>query len=265
MRGGPADDTIPADLLRTLGLGRQARRTGPPIVDWGVATERGSQHDQNEDVWGHRDERVFVLADGMGGRPGGATAATAAVAALLDALAPSDQPLSWERAIAAANEAVIVAGGRDGHERVGATVAVVRCTPAHTHVAHAGDTRVYRLRDGRAEPLTSDHTVGNELERAGVDPGRIAGAERRLGALTTFLGGIDTWKRFVVRSLDLRSGDQLLLCTDGVHRYVGAGDWARVAAARSAQAVAHRLVAAAIHAGGRDDATALALRLGGAS
>ena len=124
------------------------------MSSWAAASETGRQRSHNEDAWGQHESSVFVVADGMGGRPGGAVAATAAVAALLDELggaAWSEGALvDWQRVMDRANEAVVTAGRRAGHAQVGAAVAVVCSVANRTVVAHAGDVRVYRIRDGAA-------------------------------------------------------------------------------------------------------------------
>ncbi len=261
------DDTLPSDLALSLGRSVRSWAIGDTSVSsWAAASETGLQRSHNEDAWGQRQGSVFVVADGMGGRPGGKVAATAAVAALLDELA-GDVPsgggvFDWRRVMDRANEAVVAAGRRSGHEHVGAAVAVV-CSGDHgTVVAHAGDVRVYRLRDGVREGITSDHTVATELESAGLRPDDVPDARGHLRALSSFLGDGGAWRAFSVRMLDIRRGDRLVVCTDGVHRHVSADMWRAAAATPSCQDLVAQLVASARRAGGRDDATALALRLG---
>jgi serine/threonine protein phosphatase PrpC len=134
---------------------------------------------------------------------------------------------------------------------------------SRTVVAHAGDVRVYRLRDGGREAVTSDHTVATELESAGLRPDDVPDVLGRLGALSSFLGDGDAWRAFSVRMLDIRGGDRLVVCSDGVHRHVPAHQWRAAAATLSCQDLVDHLVASARRAGGPDDATALALRFGG--
>lgn len=262
-----AEDTLPSNLARALGGldDTTARPRHQRIVDWGAASECGHGHDHNEDAWGQRDERTFVLADGMGGRPGGATAATAAVSSLLDTVATTSSTVDWHRVMATANAAVAHAGRRAGHDRVGAAVAVVRAAGGRIHVTHSGDVRVYRLRGTRPELLTVDHTVAHELERAGLDPEHVPGAARRLAALTSFVGGTDSWRQFTVRSLDVRPGDRLVLCSDGAYRHLVATDWGSAADAASSEEMAAVLVRAAVTRDGRDDATVVAITLGDTS
>ena len=262
------DDTLPSDLAQSLGRSvRSWAASDTSVSSWAAASETGRQRSHNEDAWGQHESSVFVVADGMGGRPGGAVAATAAVAALLDELGGAawseGAPVDWRRVMDRANEAVVTAGRRAGHAQVGAAVAVVCSVANRTVVAHAGDVRVYRIRDGASDVITVDHTVATELEIAGLRPDDVPDARGRLAALSSFLGGGDAWRAFSVRMLDIRGGDRLVVCSDGVHRHVSVDVWRAAAATPSCQDLVDHLVASVRRARGPDDATALALRLGG--
>lgn len=257
------EETLPPDLMRALvGMPTPARRAQTAVVSWGAAAETGLSHVQCEDAWGYRDGKVFVVADGMGGREGGAAAATTTVLTLLDQLTHDDVFADWPRAMARANDAVIQAGRREGHDRSGAAVVAVRCVGGRVTIAHVGDARIYRVRGSHVELLTVDHTVRGELAAAGVRPGALSITESKLGALTGFLGGPEQWRRFSVRNLDTRPGDRLVLCSDGVHGHVTLETLQAAGTDADCQAAAERLVRAAIEGGSRDDATAVVLHLG---
>jgi serine/threonine protein phosphatase PrpC len=259
------DDTLPGDVVRALT--GEVPVVGPAISSWAAASETGRGRHHNEDAWGQRDGDLFVVADGMGGRPGGAVAATAAVDALLDALdarTRSAGPVDWRRIMGRADAAVARAGRRAGHDRVGAAVAVLRVVDGRVVVAHAGDVRAYRLRGDTGEPVTRDHSVAATLEDAGLPPDAVPASRRDLMALTAFLGGGDAWRGFTVRMLDVRPGDRLVVCTDGVHRDLPLETWRRAGAVGSCQDLVDLLLAEAARAGGRDDRTALSVRFGGA-
>jgi protein phosphatase len=262
------DDTLPSDLAQSLGRSvRSWAASDSSVSSWAAASETGRQRSHNEDAWGQHESSVFVVADGMGGRSGGAVAATAAVAALLDELSGDVSsvgvPVDWRRVMNRANEAVVSAGRRAGHAQVGAAVAVVCSVANRTVVAHAGDVRVYRIRDGARDVITVDHNVATELEIAGLRPDDVPDTRGRLAALSSFLGDGDAWRGFSVRMLDIRGGDRLVVCSDGVHRHVSVDVWRAAAATSSCQDLVDHLLASVRRAGGPDDATALALALGG--
>lgn len=142
----------------------------------------------NEDaILARADLGLFVVADGMGGYEGGEVASAIAVDAiggLVRHTAGGDN-VSWPFPIDAArtpdeNElavAIRIAGARIAAQRtgalgqMGATVAALRFARGHAAVAHVGDSRVYRLRDGALEQLTTDHSLAAELTAAGTPPG----------------------------------------------------------------------------------------------
>ncbi|MEO5899634.1 MAG: protein phosphatase 2C domain-containing protein [Ilumatobacteraceae bacterium] len=255
-----AEDTLPPDVVDAL-LGRRPG-TGLGVRGWGASSQRGSARSANEDAFGARGGRVFVLADGMGGRPGGAGAADAAVATLLDDLDTASADVGWDRVVANANRAVIARAVRDGHPRIGAAVVAARVADGRVTILHLGDARAYRLRDGDATQLTSDHNIAAEVERARVDPARIGLASTALSALTVFLGDPGSSDGFGVRSVTMAAGDRLVLCSDGVHAALSPDGWQTAAARTNPEDVAALLVEAAVAAGSTDDATALVIAFG---
>ena len=121
--------------------------------------------------------------------------------------------------------------------------------------------RVPHPRGGR-DLITVDHTVATELEIAGLRPDDVpdaSGAWPRCPASSAS----DAWRAFSVRMLDIRGGDRLVMCSDGVHRHVSVDVWRAATATSSCQDLVDHLVTSVRRARGPDDATALALRLGG--
>lgn len=113
-------------------------------------------------------------------------------------------------------------------------------------VAHVGDSRIWLLRDGQCQQLTEDHA----LDRADF------------ARLTRALG-LDDVVRVDYEQGELRAGDRLVLTSDGVHGALSRKRLAAIARDGEAQAAADALVAAALAAGGRDNATALVLQVHG--
>src|SRR3954464_13010556 len=91
------------------------------VVEWGAASSPGIRRRVNEDTWGRRGD-VFVVADGMGGRGGGALAARPAVDRFLEHLgAPGDRP-DWRDIIERVNADVLRTANERGIDRVGTTL-----------------------------------------------------------------------------------------------------------------------------------------------
>jgi protein phosphatase len=225
-----------------------------------VASAQGAGHAVNEDCHSDLDgeHAVFVVADGVGGGVLASTASRELVAHLHAMLAhPPLDAAGVRGALLDADRRIAQRIAQHSAGLGAATVAL--CLRAGTSmtrwlVAWVGDCRVYRLGAAAddAEALTVDDTYRHlaEAPPAGGSPDDPA---RMIGN-----GAVDAPN---VREVDLRAGELLLLCSDGVHRHVTAREIARVlrAAAPLAQRCA-RLVELARLRGSRDDATALVVQ-----
>ncbi len=224
-------------------------------------SDRGLTHAGNEDRW-HADpgQGLYVVADGMADErpaqmvvdrlPGLVRAKLAGVADLDDARAAH----GLKEALAEVSEQVRSRGGLGG---MGSTVVLILIRGAQALVAHLGDSRAYLLRDGVLEPLTRDHSLVQEMRDRGELTAEEAAQAWNNGGPTRFAG---MWGDPVadVRRLDLRPGDRLLLCSDGLTGML-ADDQLRDALAGHAEpaAACRRLIDAANAAGGDDNITAL--------
>jgi PPM family protein phosphatase len=260
---GLDEATVPSDIvraLRDLVGGSPAARS--VVDDWAANSAQGTSRRENQDAWGQRDG-TFVVADGMGGRPGGATAATAAVESALDVFdaTTTHHPIDWAARFAVVNDAVMVAGRRAGHERVGAAIAIVRCAPDRVVISHVGDVRIYRIRGDEAQLLTRDHTVAAEIHLAGRDPDSMVSARGKTSALTSYLGGMTSWHRHSLRTIDARPGDRLVVCSDGVHRRLDRSHWQTASSHAGCQSLVDHLLERAHEVGNTDDRTALAIMI----
>lgn len=251
-----ADDTIPPHLVRSM-VPSTTRRIR--VTDVGGVTVQGRRRRRNDDAWGHRQGRVFVVADGMGGRPAGDAAATASVEALLTGL--SENEVDWYATLGSANAAVVDASSISDERCGGAVVVALRIVDDRASVVHLGDARAYRLRGGVAEPLTHDHSLAGALAELGVGRAESGLDARELRAVTGFLGDDSAWREFELRELTVRDGDRVVLCSDGVHQHVDHATWRRARRAEAAGDAAELLVAAALTAGSPDDATATVVDL----
>jgi serine/threonine protein phosphatase PrpC len=251
--------TLPSGVLRLFGdlPTRHGRRS--IATSMGAATACGVGRGHNEDCYGTRAERIFAVADGMGGRPGGTQAAVAAVAATLDQIERAETH-DWRAVISAVNEAVRAEALAAGLDRIGAALGLVELHGAGATILHLGDVRIYRVRRGAVQRLTTDHTIADELAGAGLDPTHLGLRPTELAALTVYLGDPDSAERFAVRTITVENGDRLVLCTDGVHRH-SEPIWPDLEALTDVE-VAGLLVSRAVDAGSVDDASAMVLTLG---
>jgi protein phosphatase len=199
------------------------------MLKWRAAarTDAGCQRQRNEDnYYVSPDERVFAVADGMGGAVGGAKASKLAVEAIEKRWKESPPPATDKEAIAAwlletvsqANSAVWQQAEEDSTVRgMGTTivVGVQSADEAHFQIAHVGDSRAYLLRDGKPVLLTNDHSVVQEMVRAG----RLTEEQARINPyknLITRCLGHEEKVEIDSTPVDVRRGDWIVLCSDGL-------------------------------------------------
>lgn len=225
------------------------------VADHGAATTVGLVRPANEDHYGSM-ENLFVVADGMGGAEGGALASQLTVDHLL-ASSPDD---GWIAALAAVNSSVRDECFRAGYGAAGSTVVGVVVEESRCVTLAVGDSRIYRVREGELQQLTTDHNLGNLRREEGLDPtlGDDRGKPR---ALTSYIGNPDQAQRLDVGTVSARHGDRMLLTTDGVHEALSPAELLRLAMGSSCQESSDAIVAAANAAGGRDNATTMIIEL----
>jgi serine/threonine protein phosphatase PrpC len=197
-------------------------------LSFAAATDTGLQRAHNEDAIAHSDPcRYAIVADGMGGYNAGEVASAMAVATLrkyLDDLIPGYEGRARGRQIRAlladaifhANGLIHAAAQNDIANRGMATTLVMALFHRRlVTVAHVGDSRAYRLRDGVLEQLTRDHSeVQGQLDRGEITPAQARLAPNR-NVVTRGLGvtpGVD----IDVASYRVAVGDCYLLCSDGL-------------------------------------------------
>ena len=232
---------------------------------------------------------LFVVADGMGGRSEGEVASRLAVDTLRESLFPdgrrNERGRSWRTllgvqggkpsevdgpqlraAVELANQRIFDAGQQqtsaDSSQRgtMGTTVVALLCDveAQRACVAHVGDSRLYRVRQHTVELLTADHTLfGEAYWDAGTVPTELPHTNRLVRAL-----GIAPTVEVAMRSDRLLPGDLYLLCSDGVSGMVTPDDLrAELLAAGALEQTGQALIARALAGGGRDNASALLVRV----
>jgi serine/threonine protein phosphatase PrpC len=232
-----------------------------------AATHIGPVRTENQDAFAatalHGGDGVGLLvADGMGGLPGGGEAAKAAAGAALEVLAGGVADTETVvAAMQAANRAVGVLRAEVGGQP-GTTLTVAAVVGRRAAIGHAGDSRAYLVRGGEARVLTSDHSWVGEQVRAGV---LEAGSERRhprRNVITRAVMGVDLEPESL--TIDLAPGDMLMLCSDGFWEPISDADIAVLLATPGPlTAVLERAVGAALDAGATDNVSLIALRLAG--
>jgi PPM family protein phosphatase len=223
------------------------------------ATDQGRVRSNNEDAFLIDDQRaLFAVADGMGGHRGGEVASHTAIEALRASMA-NGTPL--HDAITRANTAVLTrAAGDDELTGMGTTMtAVVAVGGRQLLVGHVGDSRAYLLHDGTLHRATDDHSLVEELVREGrLTPEQAEAHPQR--AIVTRALGVDRDVDVDLYTLDVETGDRVVLCSDGLTTMVRERDIERLARAeQDPQRLAEALVSAANDAGGEDNITVVVI------
>ena len=255
-----------------------------------AASNIGRVRKSNQDTVGcFPEQQLFVVADGMGGRSEGEVASRLAVDTLREALhangerggrgfwrsllgglsaagegASNDSDLAG--AIELANQRIYAAGQQQTSEEVtqrgtmGTTVVALFCDlgAARAQWAHVGDSRLYRARAGEVALLTADHTLfGEQYWDAPAVPADLPHTNRLVRAL-----GIAPSVQVARRTDALHGGDLFLLCSDGVSGMVAPDELrAMLLAAGPLEAAGAALIQGALDAGGKDNASALLVRV----
>lgn len=205
---------------------------------------------------------LFVLADGMGGVAGGRVASELAVSTIPKVFAAESRENGLERgltaAISAAAEAIFQKSQENPDFRgMGTTVVAIALEPGRAVVANVGDSRCYLWRNGELTPVTHDHSVVMEM----VDQGQITQEQARQHPMRNVLTRVVGNQPVVevdLFSVELLPGDQLLLCSDGLHGPVGEELInAVIGADNDPQGKTRILVEEANRAGGPDNISAI--------
>lgn len=236
-------------------------------------THIGLVRTHNEDYLVCRaSQGVLVLGDGMGGHNAGEVASRVAVEAAADALLPAqlqdtaddlESLLAVGAAGEAANLAVFQEVERDSELKgMGTTLVLALFREQRVFFAHVGDSRLYRLREGRLRSLTRDHSLVQEL----IDNGLFASLEEASDAgvgdnILTRSIGLDPNVEVDVGDHELLADDLYLLCSDGLCGKVDDGVIASIMqASTDVEQIAGDLERAALNAGGRDNISLIVAR-----
>ena len=200
------------------------------------------------------------VADGMGGHRGGETAASLAVAELAALQGPLDADQLVE-AVHAANQRILAHADDPSLRGMGTTLVAMALHRDDVVLVNVGDSRAYRLADGRLEQLTEDHSLVEDMVRQGQLTADEARHHPQRNIVTRALGISPRVDVDVFRT-PARPGDRYLLCSDGLFNEVEAQDIATVLEARpDPDAAARDLVALANEAGARDNVTCVVVDL----
>jgi protein phosphatase len=226
---------------------------GPPR--YAAATDIGLVRSNNEDAY-LTAPPLFAVADGMGGHRAGEVASAGAIRTLQKEAGHDTDSLV--AAVQSANRAVHAeAAANPDLSGMGTTITAMMTTNDSAQIVHVGDSRAYLLREGRLRRLTQDHTVVDRLAREGKIPAEEVDRHPQRSVLERALG-VNPEVDVDVQLLDLRPGDRLLLCTDGLTSMLNDDEIREILLReKDPGAAAQALIDAALAAGGKDNVTAV--------
>ncbi len=237
-------------------------------------SDKGRERDENQDTCAYIcDERsgthLLVVADGVGGTACGQVASQLAVQAIRQSFFSHDGPgLSINDrinlAINEANRVILERAERDRHCRgMGSTCAVLVISDDNAYLGHAGDSRIYLVRDGRIIQLTRDHSRVQRMLDDGLITEEEAAGHPDRNWLDRALGLREEIKPEIkLDPIALCEKDAFLVCTDGLTTLVRDEEIFKILRHTPVAAACDALVALANERGGHDNITVAIARIG---
>ena len=233
-------------------------------IRYSATSHVGRVRKVNEDsILSLPDQRIWVVADGMGGHEAGDFASQTIVdtiAMIPPDLEPADLMRTLRATIIAAHDRIRTIAAEKFHGTVGATVVALLLTDTHFVAFWAGDSRIYLMRDGTISMLTNDHSVVGEFVAAGEMTWDEAEHHPQSNAITRAVGVGDELELDKVRG-EVLAGDRFLLCSDGLTKYAGVKLLESMLTDEPIETVAEKLQNHALASGGGDNVSIIVVDL----
>ncbi|MBE1283370.1 MAG: SpoIIE family protein phosphatase [Rhodobacteraceae bacterium] len=226
-------------------------------IRFSASTHIGHKRKVNEDsILALPEQRIWVVADGMGGHEGGDFASQAVVDSVAMVMNPALTPVGLLQALREtlrrAHEAIQAESQRRNGATMGSTVVTFAIADGHFACFWSGDSRLYRLQQGELELLTVDHSLVAELVLAGEMSWDEAEHHPQSNAITRAVGVGEVLELDKIRGQVL-PGDRFLLCSDGLSKYANFQTLSDVLGSEPIETVADRLQTIALDGGGADN------------
>jgi protein phosphatase len=235
-------------------------------VEAAALTDVGRLRSANEDAYGLvREANFFLVCDGMGGAAAGEVASQMAVATALEFVekqAGKAPNTLLEKLIAMANQRVFARSEREPSlSGMGTTLVSLLLHDGVAWIAHVGDSRCYRFRDGHLERKTHDHSLVDEQVRLGQMTPTEAERSPLRNVITRAVGTRATVTP-EIQGLPVQKGDVFLLCSDGLTKEVAEARVEEVLLkGANPHAICQQLIDEANAAGGTDNITVVVVRV----
>lgn len=241
-------------------------------MEVGFKTDTGLRRKNNEDAYSVRiEEKVFIVADGVGGNNSGEVASTTAIEEILNYIevhplkeAKSDVEIEdyFRNCIKAVNFRVFeLSRFSSENQGMATTLVLVYITSGKAYIVNVGDSRAYILHNGRFVQITDDHTYVNSLVKAGLLTFEEAEHHEQKHMITRAIGAdYDIESDFF--KVPLTAGDIILLCSDGLYSEVNSRAIANeLEKEKSMFEVCENLVQKANDQGGNDNITMVVVKI----
>jgi PPM family protein phosphatase len=254
-----SSDAIPSRPL----VVRAVLRTDTGLVrsenqDFGTYTTPSEEKDA------HAAGRLLVVADGMGGHRGGATASRLAgetIKAQFLGSETTDIAIALKESLTRANARIYSEAQLNPDLRgMGTTTSALAVRGEHAWFAHVGDSRIYLVRDNDIRQLTEDHSLVATMVREGLLTPQEAEVHPRRNVLQRSMGVSDDVEIDIRGPFLLREGDTFILCSDGLHGLVKEPELKEIAKG-TIEAAADEFLRKALERGAPDNVTVIVARV----
>lgn len=222
-------------------------------------THIGNVRASNQDsVLNEESSRLYGVADGMGGHNGGDIASRMAVLMLpriLESMMPSEENL--HDGFQQVNALIFEEQKKDAVlSGMGTTLTVLWEKENSIVLGHIGDSRAYRMRKGKIEQLSTDHSVVGEMVREGLITEEQALQHPYRNVITQAVGTSESLTPDI-KTIEKQKGDKYVLCSDGLYEYVSKEEMCDLLMRFSPEDAAEQMIEKALEEGGRDNVTVL--------
>lgn len=208
--------------------------------------------------------RLLLVADGMGGHRGGATASRLAAETIKEQYLGSrtdDIPTALRASLTEANARIFAEAQSNPELRgMGTTTSALAVRGVQGWLAHVGDSRIYLVRGGEIEQLTQDHSLVATMVREGLLTAQEAETHPRRNVLQRSMGVAEDVEIDVTGPIELLEGDTFILCSDGLHGLVREQELKEIAAG-SIEEAADEFLKRALERGAPDNVTVIVARV----
>ena len=239
-------------------------------------TDTGLVRDHNEDAYivlhnetnlGNVDA-VMAVADGMGGHAAGEIASSITITDIKSKFNTGEhQTLDareflefLRRTLETANKNVLEAGQDNNKRGMGTTCTLAALRAGKLYYAHVGDSRAYLIRQGRMRQITTDHSWVQESVDAGILTAQEARTHPNRNVITRAVG-LDSEVKVDLGSHELKNGDLIVLCSDGLNSMISDAAIENIIHSCSDNDLCQALVNSAKEAGGEDNITVITARV----